>query len=222
MMGTVRAIAARLARRLPQHIDREDLIGAGSLGLADALSRRGTMPGPEFEAFAACRIRGAMLDELRRIDSMTRGARRASKRVSRARHAVEQRLGRTATEKEVAQELGVDLETYRSICVHIDANRAPVFFSALENDDGSTDVCDVRNLSFDAPSVRAELSAIMWTEVNALPERLRAVLVGLYVEGKTMKEIGASLGVTESRVCQLHGEALNVLRSNFKKAASSE
>jgi len=223
MVGTVRAIAARLAKRLPKHVDRDDLVGAGSVGLADAISRRGGMPGVEFEAFAACRIRGAMLDELRRLDALSRSTRRSAKRLSRAKNAVEQKVGRAAFEHEVAAEVGMDVESYRSLRARIEANRAPVLFSALggDCDDSPHDLVDPSAEAPEALTARAQMAAIVTERVSALPERMRAVIIGLYVDGSTLKEIGVALGVTESRVCQIHAEAIATLRTAFAKTAKT-
>jgi RNA polymerase sigma factor for flagellar operon FliA len=220
MLGTVRGIAAGLAKRLPRHIDVEDLVGAGSLGLADAYTRRGGMPGPEFESFAACRIRGAMLDELRRLDAMPRSARRSAKKIAVAARSAEQKLGRAARESEVAAELGVQLDAYQAIRTQVDAHRAPVLFSAIgdEDYDASQHIADSDGESPDALTSRAELSKLIAAKVSLLPERTRTVLAEIYAEETTLKNIGASLGVTESRVCQIHSEAIAALRSTFAKS----
>ncbi len=223
MMGTVRKVALQMARRLPRHVDVEDLVGAGSLGLADAFSRRGTMPGSEFEAFAAYRIRGAMLDELRRLDSMPRRSRRSAKALATACRKVEQRVGRPATEEEVAAELGVDMETYQALRAKIDASRAPVPLTVLgggDEDDATHDVADPKAEGPDAVADRALIGERLSGRVNELPERMRTVLMGIYVEGATLKQIGKSLGVSESRVCQIHTEALAALRSTVDVAGN--
>ena len=216
-MLSVRKVASRLARRLPRHVDIEDLVGAGSLGLADAFARRGGMRGSEFEAFATFRIRGAMLDELRRLDAMPRRSRRSAKRLAIACRAVEQKLGRPAVEEEVAAELGLDVHAYQALRSKIDASRAPLPFSALASDDhdATQDVPDPRNEAPDALAARAQLGAQIARRVGALPERMRTVLNGIYVEGATLKQIGKTLGVSESRICQIHSEALALLRSTF-------
>ena len=218
MVNTVRMLAARLGRRLPQHIDRDDLVGAGSLGLADAYSRRGSMSGAEFETFAACRIRGEMIDELRRLDALSRGARRSAKLLAKARHNAEQKLGRSALDAEVAHELGINLTAYRHLCSQVESHRAPVLFSAMgsENDNASQDIADPNNDAPEALSVRSQVVAAIGEHIDELPERTRAVIHGLYVEGRTLKEIGASLGVTESRVCQIHKEAIAQLRATCR------
>ena len=221
MMATVRKVASRLARRLPRHIDIEDLVGAGSLGLADAFTRRGTMPGWEFEAFAVYRIRGAMLDELRRLDAMPRRSRRSAKRLASACRTVEQKLGRPAVQEEVAAELGLEMDAYQALRAKIDASRAPVPFSALgaEEDDATQELADPKDEAPDTLAARAQISGQITAKVNALPERMRTVLLGIYVEGATLKSIGRSLGVSESRVCQIHTEALAALRSTFSEPA---
>jgi RNA polymerase sigma factor for flagellar operon FliA len=218
MVTTVRMLAARLARRLPSHVDREELVSAGSLGLADAYSRRGAMSGDEFEAFAVCRIRGEMIDELRRVDALSRGARRSAKLLAKARHTAEQRLGRPALDADVAHELGIDMKAYRSLCTVVDAHRTPVFFSELagENDNLLPDIVDPDTDAPESLSVRSEIVAAIGELIDALPERTRAVIIGLYVEGRTLKEIGVSLGVTESRVCQIHKEAIAALRTTCR------
>ena len=224
MMATVRKVASRLARRLPRHIDIEDLVGAGSLGLADAFSRRGTMPGWEFEAFAVYRIRGAMLDELRRLDAMPRRSRRSAKRLASACRTVEQKLGRPAVQEEVAAELGLEMDAYQALRAKIDASRAPVPFSALgsEDDDATQELADPKDEGPDTLAARAQIGAQISAKVGRLPERMRTVLMGIYIEGTTLKQIGRALGVSESRVCQIHTEALAALRSTFTEGDPGE
>jgi RNA polymerase sigma factor for flagellar operon FliA len=224
MMATVRKVASRLARRLPRHIDIEDLVGAGSLGLADAYSRRGTMPGWEFEAFAVYRIRGAMLDELRRLDAMPRRSRRSAKRLASACRTVEQKLGRPAVQEEVAAELGLEMDAYQALRAKIDASRAPVPFSALgaEEDDATHELADPKEEGPDTLAARAQISGQIAARMTSLSERMRTVLNGIYVEGATLKQIGRTLGVSESRVCQIHTEALTALRSTFSETEASD
>ncbi len=126
MLKTVRQIAGRMARRLPQSVEVDDLVGAGALGLADALSRRNGMPSQEFEAFASFRIRGAMLDELRRLDAMPRRSRARAKEVARANRRVEQREGAPASEEQLAQELGLDMPAYQEMRAKLEASRGPI------------------------------------------------------------------------------------------------
>jgi RNA polymerase sigma factor for flagellar operon FliA len=224
MFKMVRQVAARLARRLPRHVDMEDLVGAGALGLADAFSRRNGMPGSEFEAFASFRVRGAMIDELRRLDAMPRRSRTRAKEVAKARSAVEQRSGSAAEQEQIAEELGLDLPAYHAMRAKLEASRGPIHLSPPANDEDGT-VQELADAKAEAPDVivaRAELGELVVEGINTLPERMRQVLVGLYVEGETLKEIGVSLGVSESRVCQIHTEALRILRSRIQDEAGEE
>jgi RNA polymerase sigma factor FliA len=222
MFKTVRQIAARMARRLPRHVDVEDLVGAGALGLADAFSRRNGMPGPEFEAFASYRVRGAMLDELRRLDAMPRRSRTRAKEVARAHRTVEQRSGTAAKDEEVAQELGLDMSAYQVLRGKLEASRGPIQLTLAANDDDDKvdEIADAKTEMPDAIVARTQISELVVEGINTLPERMRLVLVGLYVEGQTLKEVGRGLGVSESRVCQIHTEALQLLRSRFVDGAS--
>ena len=216
MFKTVREVAAGMARRLPRHVDVDDLVGAGALGLADAFSRRNGMPGTEFEAFASYRIRGAMLDELRRLDAMPRRSRTRAKQFAEARRTVEQRSGAAAKDEEVAKELGLCMNTYQDIRAKLEASRGPIHVPGSEgNEDSMQEIADAKMDPPDVMVARAEVSALVVEGINTLPARVRRVLVGLYVEGETLKQIGATLGVSESRVCQIHTEALAQLRARF-------
>ena len=146
MFKVVRQVASRMARRLPRHVDVEDLVGAGALGLADAFSRRNGMPSSEFEAFASYRIRGAMLDELRRLDAMSRRTRARARRVAKAQRAVEQRSGGDACVEEVAKELGMEIADYQALQGRLATSRGPVPLRAPANDedDWGSEVADVK------------------------------------------------------------------------------
>ncbi|HEY2515524.1 MAG TPA: sigma-70 family RNA polymerase sigma factor [Polyangiaceae bacterium] len=214
MLKSVRTMAAGIARRLPRHVEVEDLVGAGALGLADAFSRRNGMPGTEFEAFASVRVRGAMFDELRRLDSMPRRVRARAKEVAQAKRRVEQRDGANAAEESVAKELGMDMAAYQNVRTTIEARRAPIQLSALTEDGVEAPIPETAE-GPDATVARAQIGKLIASGVHELPERMRRVVVGLYVEGETLKQIGQSLGVSESRVCQIHGDALALLRARF-------
>jgi RNA polymerase sigma factor for flagellar operon FliA len=221
MLKTVRMVAAKMARRVPRHVDIEDLVGAGALGLADAFSRRNGMPGSEFEAFASYRVRGAMLDELRRLDAMPRRTRARAKQVDQAHRAVERRSGTAAKEEDVAKELGLELSDYQDMQAAIESSRGPIQLTPLSGEDGDMiqEIADPKSDGPDEILSRSELGELIVEGINTLPERMRRVIVGLYVEGETLKQIGASLGVTESRACQIHTEALAILRSNLGQEA---
>jgi RNA polymerase sigma factor for flagellar operon FliA len=215
MFATVRKLATRLARRLPRHVEVDDLVGAGSLGLVDACRRRGAMTGSEFEAFAAYRIRGAMLDELRRLDAVPRRCRRRANDMAKAHRVVEQRTGAPANEEAVAAEMGLDLPSFQRLRAKIDASHAPISLGGTggEDEDSLADVADPRAEGPDALAARAQMSERVLEGIAQLSERMRFVLACLYFENKTLREVGLALGVTESRACQIHGEALASLRA---------
>jgi RNA polymerase sigma factor for flagellar operon FliA len=213
-MPIVRRIAMRMVRRLPREVQLDDLLGAGWVGLAEALRRCSPdMPEHEVEAYASHRIRGAILDYLRSLDPMSRKMRNASRQITTAMRELSARLGRSPEEQEIADELGVSLEVYQELLAQVSAAEV----TQLE----LVDVASTRTDMFQAPDVLASQREIVdriSDAVDALPERLRMV-VGLYYQDEcSLKEIGAVLGVTESRACQLHSEAMHRMRAHIESA----
>jgi len=209
----VRRIAMRLARRVPSHISIGDLISSGWVGLVEAYSRTGEdMPAEEFEAYASHRVRGAMLDYLRGLDPATRQARNASRRVTRTISDLTRGLGRPPEEEEIADALGLDLDGYRTLLGQISsAGMSRLELVDLDQIDAPTDRSD-------APDDLAEqrlLAEHVAGAIERLPLRLQQVLALYYQEDCTLREIGAVLQVSESRVCQLHSEAMHRLRADI-------
>ena len=215
----VRRLASQLIARLPANVELDDLIQAGMIGLMDALSRYETGHGAQFETFAMQRIRGAMIDELRGGDWLPRSVRRNQRAIEAAMHAVEQRQQRAATETEVAEQLGIGLAAYQQMLG--DAHGGQLLYldelvgpdsdeSYLERQAGPDSSDPVKALDDDR--FRASLAAA----IEALPERERQVMGMYYEHDMNLKEIGAVLGVTESRVCQLHSQAVSRLRTKLK------
>lgn len=211
-MPIVRRIAMRMVRKLPREVALDDLLGAGWVGLAEALRRCGPdMPDHEVEAYASHRIRGAILDYLRSLDPMSRKMRNASRQITGAVRDLSMRLGRAPDEQEIADELGIGLGSYQELLGQVSAAEV----TQLE----LVDVASPRDGEFQAPDVLAsqhELVDRIADSVDHLPERLRLV-VGLYYQDEcSLKEIGAILGVTESRACQLHSEAIHRMRAHIE------
>jgi RNA polymerase sigma factor FliA len=211
-MPIVRRIAMRMVRKLPREVALDDLLGAGWVGLAEALRRCGPdMPEHEIEAYASHRIRGAILDYLRSLDPMSRKMRNASRQITAAVRDLSSRLGRAPEEQEIANELGLQLEDYQDLLSQVSSAEV----TQLE----LVDVASPREGEFQAPDVIAsqhELIDRIADSVDFLPERLRLV-VGLYYQDEcSLKEIGAILGVTESRACQLHSEAIHRMRAHIE------
>jgi RNA polymerase sigma factor for flagellar operon FliA len=211
-----RRIALRIARRVPDWISRDDLIAAGLVGLADAAHRFDPAVGESFIAFAARRVRGEILDELRRGDLLPRRLRSMANRVSSTIAELEARLGRIPEDEEVSVALGVSVEVYREHLeqlTHVGMVPLPAFdlgeLAACSSDEecGPGEVAQRRLM---AERLREALAA--------LPERDALILSLYYVEELSYAGIGEILGLTDSRICQLHGRALAVLKSRLDGA----
>ncbi|HKQ69376.1 MAG TPA: FliA/WhiG family RNA polymerase sigma factor, partial [Polyangiaceae bacterium] len=206
----VRRIAIKVARRLPSQVSVDDLIGAGWLGLVEAMRRRETIPGDEqFETYAAYRVKGAVLDYLRSLDPMTRKMRGAARQITGAIKMLTSRLKRAPTEEEIAGELGLDLDAYHTL-LHEVSQADPTRIEL-------TDVYGTRSNEA-APDVmawRRELADQIAEAVEGMSDRLQLVLSLYYQEECTFREVGEVLGVTEARVCQLHAEAIYRIRAHL-------
>jgi RNA polymerase sigma factor FliA len=206
----VRRTAMRLARRVPATITVADLVGYGWVGLMEAYQRSAAnMPDEEFEAYALYRVRGAMLDYLRSLDPATRDLRRASRRVAHAIRDLSHRLGRDPEEEEIAESIGMPLPGYRELLEKI-AKAGMARLELLDLDD--IEVESTGETIDDAVAKRRLADAVAGA-METLPPKLLQVLALYYQEGCTLKQIGAVLGVGESRVSQLHTEAIHRLRA---------
>lgn len=206
----VRRTAMRLARRVPSHVTVADLTGYAWIGLVEAFARASDeMDEEEFEAYALYRIRGAMLDYLRSMDTQSRASRATSRKVTRAINKLTHSLGRAPEEEEIAAELSMTLIEYRSTLVALE--RAGM--SRLEMLDFDADTLpDLGSLPEETAGKR-ELQEVVAEAITKLPPRLQQVLALYYTEECTLREIGVILEVSESRVCQLHAEAVHRLRA---------
>jgi RNA polymerase sigma factor FliA len=203
-----------LARRLPSHVNRDDLCSAAMLGLAQAARSWDPERGASFERHAATRIRGALLDELRDSDWASRSVRSRARRLQQAGEELTGRLGRTPTQDELAAELGTDTEALHRLLE--DVHRATVLnYDSIVADGEVDDLLPSGDRAPDHVLVDRERRAYLADAVLALPERLRAVVIGYFYQERPMLEIAAELGVTESRVSQLRAEALILLRDGL-------
>ena len=212
----VRRQALSMQVRLPASVELDDLIQAGTVGLLEAVGRFDASQGASFATFASQRIRGAMLDELRSRDWLPRSVRRNARMVDEAVRRLEQQLGRTVEENEIATELGMELEEYRQLLSDTNSGNLLPFEMLLEEgaEPGVDDTSQNTPLQqFLDGEKRDQLVA----GIEALPEREKLLMALYYQEELNLKEIGAALGVTESRVSQLHSQAVSRLRARLVK-----
>ena len=215
----VRRLAHHMMAKLPASVQVDDLIQVGLIGLTDALSRFDAEQGVQFETFATQRIRGAMLDELRGGDWMSRGTRRQQREIEAAVHKVEQRLGRAPSETEIATEMGLTLADYQELLGKVRGTQL-VYLEDMSGDDGDNDYLD-RHVADDNANPMAQLQDHRMREalvaaIKNLPEREQFVMSMYYEHDMNLKEIAAVLKVTESRVCQLHSQSIARLRVKLR------
>ncbi|MEK8047703.1 MAG: RNA polymerase sigma factor FliA [Burkholderiales bacterium PBB6] len=215
----VRRLAHQMIAKLPANVEIDDLIQVGMIGLNDALGRFDLGQGVQFETFATQRIRGAMLDELRGSDWMSRGNRRQQREIEGAVHKLEQRLGRPPQESEIAGELGISLGDYQDILTKVRGTQL-VYLEDMTGDDGSDDFLDRHVASEEANPLSLlqdhRMREALVEAIKHLPEREQYVMSMYYEHDMNLKEIAAVLGVTESRVCQLHSQSIARLRSKLR------
>jgi len=211
-IDVARRIALRVARRVPDWLGAEDLISAAMVGLAEAAERYDSERGEPFVAFAEKRIRGAVLDELRRGDIMPRRVRTTARKLGQTIQLLEQKLGRAPEDEEVAAEMGVDVEEYRDNLKNLNH----VSLVDMDPERGGADQYSAPEST--SPLLQTERSEMVQRIREALPrmQKRDATILSLYYnEEFTYAEIGSLLGVSESRICQLHSRALVRLRAEI-------
>lgn len=216
----VKAIAVRVHENLPVHVDLDDLVHAGILGLFDAVTKFDPSKNVAFSAYAKHRIKGAILDSLRQLDWATRDLRRRQKQVEAATRSLELDLQRIPTEEEVAEKLGVKGERWRQIM--LDLSTAGLVSGSRRGPEGDDlpppDFPSKADTRPDRICALQQLRERLSSAISTLPERYQKVVVMYYGDELTMKEIGRVLGINESRVSQIHKSALEkmaaVLESN--------
>ncbi len=220
----VRRLALQLIAKLPASVELDDLIQVGMVGLLEASERYQNDQNATFETYASQRIRGAMLDELRANDWVSRGLRQSSRNVSTAIHAQEQKLGRPPTEGEIAQELHISLEAYQHLLQEIQGCQLLYYedFDRGEEDSSFLDRQAQSNESLaDDPLtqlLKGDFRRQLVDAIEHMPERERLLLSLYYAEELNLREIGAVLGVNQSRVCQLHSQAITRLRATLHES----
>jgi len=215
----VRRLAHQMIAKLPANVEIDDLIQVGMIGLTDAMSRFDNTQGVQFETFATQRIRGAMLDELRGADWMSRGNRKQQRDIEGAVRRLEQKLGRAPAESEIAREMGISLADYQELLGKVRGTQL-IYLEDMAGDDGDADFLD-RHVVDENENPLAMLQDRRMREalvaaIKLLPEREQFVMSMYYEQDMNLKEIAAVLGVTESRVCQLHSQSIARLRARLR------
>ncbi len=218
----VKFVASRIAAGLPQNVDQADLVSYGMFGLIDAITKFDLERGFKFETYAIARIKGAVLDELRSIDWVPRSVRAKAKSVERAMAKLESELHRAPTDEEIAAEMGMSDAQLTSIYNQISSLGLVALDEMLSYGGGdSMTLGDTLADRHDGPGgvyERVEMRQMLAEAINRMGEREKIVLTLYYYESLTLAEIGKVLGVTESRVCQIHTKAVLQLRSKLQAA----
>jgi RNA polymerase sigma factor FliA len=217
----VKYIARRIHERLPRHVPLEDLVHAGVVGLIDALHKYDQNKQVQFGSYAKFRIRGAILDSLREMDWSPRDLRRKSRRLEEAHNKLRSSLGRNPTEPELAAELEMDLHGLQMLLGEINGLEVGSLQVQSPRDGKEEDLCEyLPNDADETPLIlclRSEMKGLLARAIEDLPEKERQVLALYYYEELTMKEVGAVLGVGESRVSQIHSMAVVRLRARLSE-----
>ena len=224
----IKYVANRIAMRLPPHIEVDDLISVGVLGLMDAISKYDSSRGAKFKTYAEFRVRGAILDELRAMDWVPRSIRQKASSVDKVVQALQAKLSRTPEDEEVAKEMGLSLDQFHDTLN--ETKSIPVFsledLGIAKESGEQQSLLDCLAGKADAdPQTQIrliELKEIIAKAIDALPEKERLMVSLYYYEELTMKEIGAVLEITESRVSQIHSKAVYRLRTKLKAIIAEE
>ncbi len=224
-LPVVRYLARRIHERLPQHVDVEDLVSAGVVGLMDAFTKFDPAKKVQFRSYAQFRIRGAILDSLRTLDWSPRELRRKGRAIEEAVRGLTARLGRPPGEVEVAAELGLELDQYQQLLGELKGLEIGTLHLERNEESGEEELAYVPGRPDDDPlfrCLRGELQERLADAITKLPERERIVMTLYYYEEMTMREIGLALGVVESRVSQIHSSAVVHLRTALRDLAGAK
>jgi RNA polymerase sigma factor FliA len=217
----VKYVAGRLGAGLPQTVEQADLISNGMFGLMDALDKFDRTRAVKFETYAIPRIRGAIIDELRAMDWVPRSVRFKAREVDKAHSALEAKLNRAPTDDEVADEMGISLEELHEVITQISLVSVMALEEVVGGDESGEQrslldtLADAANADPTSGLEGQEMRGLLSAAINSLSEREKVVITLYYFEGLTLSEIGEILGVTESRVCQIHVKAVGSLRTNL-------
>jgi RNA polymerase sigma factor for flagellar operon FliA len=220
----VKYVAGRVGSGLPAHVEQADLVSYGTFGLIDAITRYEPSREVKFESYAMARIRGAIIDELRSTDWIPRSVRMRAREFERTVASLETKLQRSPTDSEVADAMGVEVEEIRKFLGQLSLVNVVALDELLGDDEGGAPrlvdtLKDTSALDPQAMAEHGEARQLLARAVEQLPDREKVVVSLYYFEGLTLAEIGRVLGVTESRICQLHTKAVLHLRTKLADIA---
>jgi RNA polymerase sigma factor for flagellar operon FliA len=214
----VKFVAGRVAVGLPRNVDQSDLVSNGIFGLIDAIDKFEPERGFKFETYAINRIKGAILDGLRALDWVPRSVRSRAREIERSMSELEHRLHRTPTDEELAAHMSTGVDAVRATLAEM-SNLGLVALDELVGPDSSSSmsdfIADPSGVGPEAAFQAEETRHLLSDAINRLPDRERLVITLYYFEGLTLAEIGDVLGVTESRVCQIHAKSVLSLRNRM-------
>jgi len=217
----VRRLAHHMIAKLPPSVEIDDLIQVGMIGLTEAIARYEPSQGVQFETFASQRIRGAMIDELRDGDWMSRGSRKSQKDIEQAVHRLQQKLHRVPKESEIAAEMGLSLADYQALLAKVRGTQLVYLEDISGGGDDEENFLDrhMGDTEVDPSSVLQDqrMRMALVEAIKTLPEREQHIMSMYYEHDMNLKEIAAVLGVTESRVCQLHSQSIARLRAKMRE-----
>jgi RNA polymerase sigma factor for flagellar operon FliA len=221
----VSAVMGRLAMTLPEHVDHDDLYSVGLIGLLQALRNYNPASGTSFETYARVRVRGAMLDELRRMDWVPRTIHEKTRRLKRVLGELEQKLGKTPTEAQMAKAMDLSVKEYEELLDEV----RPAAFVCLDAVNSSEDGDSgplyevIADHTSEGPLEKVsnnELKQVIFERLKELPEMQRKVLALYYIEDRHLREIAEVFHLTESRICQIHAQAILAIRSYLQRFES--
>ena len=218
----VKNVVGRLAMTLPPHVDGEDLYSAGLTGLLSAVRQYDPNAGTSFETYARLRIRGSVLDELRRMDWVPRSVHTKARRIQTVMNEIEQKKGRIATDEEMARALKVSVSEYQEWLAEIRPATFVCLDAAFNNDSDDSmsqyeSLADQRQEDPLDGTFRRELSRVIADRLRELPEMQRKVLALYYFEDMRLREIAEAFGLTESRICQIHAQGILTIKSHLSR-----
>ena len=225
----VKYVAGRVAVGLPANIEQADLVSYGIFGLIDAIEKYELDRGIKFETYAISRIRGAIIDELRAIDWVPRSVRFKAREIEKAYNALENKLKRPPSDKEIAKEMEISIDDLNNIYTQLSTVSLVALdeLMSVEGERGDklslVETLEDTKTAGPVESIESEeMKGILSSAINRLPEREKIVITLYYYEGLTLAEIGKVLGVTESRICQMHTKAVIAMRAKISEATEGD